>query len=239
MDTSSWWKADLHLHSREDLSDYLDYSAEELLLRAHALGFRALAITLHDTVFDPPELQALALALGILFISSAEMRLEGEDVVVLNIRPQEAAALRTWQDLRALRAARGESILILAPHPYYRLGGSMGHRRLMKEMDLFDAIELSHFHTKIFDRNRPARRAAQQYGKPMLATSDAHRLDLFGNHYALIEPPDMPTAEALFSKIRENRVQNVSPAYSLFAFVRQLCWIAFHDLRRIFPCLRP
>ena len=49
---TDWIKVDLHIHTLDDPKDALDYSAHELLERARALGFRVLAITLHDAVFD-------------------------------------------------------------------------------------------------------------------------------------------------------------------------------------------
>ncbi|MGH7936714.1 MAG: PHP domain-containing protein, partial [Chthoniobacterales bacterium] len=79
-----WIKVDLHIHTLEDPKDHLDYSAHELLVRARALGFRVLAITLHDKVFDRAEVFADAAAMGMLLIPAAELRLEGADAVVLN-----------------------------------------------------------------------------------------------------------------------------------------------------------
>src|SRR6478735_8125283 len=103
-----WIKIDLHIHTLDDPKDHLDYSAHQLLERARELGFGALAITLHDTVFDRAEVFADAAAMGILLIPAAEMRLEGADVVLLNVRPNEVENLRTFTDLRQLRAGRGE-----------------------------------------------------------------------------------------------------------------------------------
>ena len=51
-------KLDLHIHTLDDPKDKLDYSAHELLARARRLGFSALAITLHDEVFDRPKVFA-------------------------------------------------------------------------------------------------------------------------------------------------------------------------------------
>src|SRR6185295_20195498 len=101
-----WIKVDLHIHTLDDPKDKIDYSAHQLLERARSLGFRVLAITLHDVVFDRPEVFADAAAMGILLIPAAEMRLEGADVVLLNITTDEAAQLRTFEDLRRLRARR-------------------------------------------------------------------------------------------------------------------------------------
>src|SRR4051812_27250971 len=120
-----WIKIDLHIHTVDDPKDVIDYSAHELLERARSLGFGALAITLHDAVFDRADVYADAEKMGILLIPAAEMRLEGADVIVLNVTPAEAAQLRTFADLRRLRARRGDSIFTIAPHPFYLLGGSI------------------------------------------------------------------------------------------------------------------
>src|SRR6059036_3573037 len=74
---SDWIKVDLHIHTLDDPKDHLDYTAHELLERARDLGFGALAITLHDKVFDRPDVFENAAKMGILLISAAEMRLEG------------------------------------------------------------------------------------------------------------------------------------------------------------------
>src|SRR2546421_2735872 len=127
-----WIKLDLHIHTLDDPKDALDYSAHELLERAVALGFRVLAITLHDTVFDRAEVFADAARMGILLIPAAEMRLEGADVILLNVNRDEIESLRTLDDLAALRARRGPSLFTIAPHPFYVLGGSIGGKLVQK-----------------------------------------------------------------------------------------------------------
>src|ERR1700759_1425004 len=118
-----WIKVDLHIHTLDDPKDVIDYSAHQLLARARELGFGVLAITLHDAVFDRPEVFADAAAMGILLISAAEMRIEGADIIFLNVTAEEMAALKNFDDVRALRARRGDSIFTIAPHPFYILGG--------------------------------------------------------------------------------------------------------------------
>src|SRR5207247_3089042 len=140
-----WVKVDLHINTLDDPKDAVDYSAHELLERARALGFRVLAITLHDAVFNREEVFSDAAAMGILLIPAAEMRLQGADVIVLNVAAKEMAELKSFDDLRRLRAQRGDSIFTIAPHPFYMLGGSIGSR-LFQELDCFDAIEFGHFH---------------------------------------------------------------------------------------------
>src|SRR3979411_3211444 len=89
-----WIKVDLHIHTLDDPKDVIDYSAHQLLERARSLGFGVLAITLHDTVFDRQEVFADAAAMGILLIPAAEVRLQGADVIVLNVSRAETAALQ-------------------------------------------------------------------------------------------------------------------------------------------------
>src|SRR5436190_22161916 len=134
-----WIKLDLHIHTLDDPKDALDCSAHELLERARALGFRVLAITLHDAVFDRAEVFADAASMGILLIPAAEMRLEGADVILLNVTAEEAASLRTFDVLAASRARRGPSLFTIAPHPFYVLGGSIGER-LVARIDCLDSI---------------------------------------------------------------------------------------------------
>src|SRR5262249_42574438 len=167
-------KVDLHIHTLDDPKDVLDYSAHQLLERAKRLGFGVLAITLHDAVFDRAEVFAEAAQMGILLIPAAEVRLQGADIILLNVTAAEIATLKHFDDVRRLRAQRGSSIFTFAPHPFYVLGGSIGER-LIREIDCFDAIELCHFHKGLFDLNRRATKVASQFDKPLIATSDAHQ----------------------------------------------------------------
>src|SRR5213078_311245 len=197
IDNEHWIKVHLHIHTLDDPKDVIDYSAHQLLERAKQLGFGVLAITLHDAVFDRAEVYADAAAMGILLIPAAEMRLEGADVIVLNVSNEEIAQLKTFADLRALRARRGDSIFVVAPHPFYVLGGSIGPR-LLDEIDCFDAIEVCHFHKGLLNPNRRAAKVAARFDKPLIATSDAHRLHAFGHHYTSIPRPPERTPESVF-----------------------------------------
>ena len=211
---TDWIKLDLHIHTLDDPLDALDYSAHQLLERARALGFGVLAITLHGSVFQREEVFADAAAMGILLISAAEMRLDGADIVLLNVRPHEASSLHTFEDVRRLRAARGSSLFTFAPHPFYVLGGSIGGKRLTENIDCFDAIEICHFHKGWFDRNRPARKAAAKFGKRLLATSDAHQLSAFGSHYTTVPRLAALTPENVFAALRAGSGRLTSPPSS-------------------------
>ena len=226
-----WIKIDLHIHTLDDPKDAVDFSAHQLLERARAFGFRVLAITLHDAVFDRKEVFADAAAMGILLIPAAEMRLRGADVIILNVTAEEVAQLKNFDDLRRLRGRRGNSIFTIAPHPFYVFGGSIGSR-LFAEMDCFNAIELCHFHIGLFNPNRRAKRVATRFGKPMIATSDAHRLHAFGRHYTSMPMPPSLTIENVLAALRSGPLRLTSPASSLTDFLSAIYFVFLaHPLR--------
>ncbi len=229
---SDGMKVDLHIHTHDDPKDILDYSAHQLLEKAKALGFGVLAITLHDAVFNRPEVFADAAQMGILLISAAEMRIEGADIILLNISPEEANGLHTFADVRKLRAQRGPSIFTIAPHPFYVLGGSIGSR-LLREIDCFDAIELCHFHKGPMNPNRKAARVARRFGKPLIATSDAHRLDAFGRHYTRIPRPRALNCESVFAALRTGPLNLTSPPCTMRDLFNAIYFIFFSHPARL------
>jgi predicted metal-dependent phosphoesterase TrpH len=227
-----WIKMDLHIHTLDDPKDAVDYSAHQLLERARSLGFGVLAITLHDAVFDRKEVYADAAAMGILLIPAAEVRLCGADVIVLNVTAEEVAQLNDFDDLRRLRTQRGSSIFMIAPHPFYVFGASIG-ARLLKEIDCFDAIEVYHFHKGLFNPNWRAKRVARQFGKPLIATSDAHQLHAFGNHYTSIAAPAELTVENVLAALRSGALRITSPPCSFRDLVSTIYFVFLaHPFRR-------
>jgi hypothetical protein len=141
--------------------------------------------------------------------------------------------LKSFDDVRRLRAVRGDSIFTFAPHPFYVMGGSIGGERLVANIDCFDAIEICHFHKGWFDRNRPARRVAAQFGKPLLATSDAHQLTAFGSHYTSIPRPAELTPENVFAALRSHAGRLTSPPCTMADLLSTLYFIfVLHPLEK-------
>jgi predicted metal-dependent phosphoesterase TrpH len=230
---TDWIKVDLHIHTHDDPKDVIDYSAHQLLERARSLGLGVLAITWHDADFERPDVDAAAAAMEILLLPAAEVRLQGADVIILNVTAEEILQLKDFDDLRELRARRGISILTIAPHPFYVLGASIGSR-LLDEMDCFDAIELCHFHKGPLNPNRRARAVAARFGKPLIATSDAHRLHAFGRHYTSIPRPKVEVASRrLESETRlEASAQGYgAPGEAASTFGQLTCESVFASLR--------
>src|SRR5436190_5024878 len=226
-----WIKVDLHIHTLDDPKDALDYSAHQLLERARVLGFRVLAITLHDAVFDRAEVFADAASMGILMIPAAEVRLEGADVILLNVTATEIETLQRLDDLEELRRRRGPSLFTIAPHPFYVLGGSIGEK-LIEKIDCFDAIELCHFWSRLFNPNRRAVEVATRFQKPMVAASDAHRLHAFGSHYTSIPRPAELTVGNVIAALRSGPLRLTCPPCSVADLISTTYWVFIaHPLR--------
>src|SRR2546423_2329281 len=196
MADEEWIKVDLHIHTLDDPKDALDYSAHQLLERARSLGFRVLAITLHDAVFDRAEVFADAVSMGILLIPAAEVRLEGADVILLNVTAEDISSLRTLDDLAGLRSRRGPSLFTIAPHPFYVLGGSIGER-LLEYIDCFDAIQLCHFWSRFFNPNPRAGGNSKPFSQPPHPTPGAPQPHPFRSQHNNLPPPAQLTSQKL------------------------------------------
>ena len=107
--------------------------------------------------------------------------------------PKKCAELKNFDDLRRLRARRGRFNFYNCAAPVLHVLAARSGRDYFEEIDCFDAIEFCHFHIGLFNPNRRAKRVASRFGKPLIATSDAHRLHAFGRHYTSI--PDALCAD--------------------------------------------
>jgi hypothetical protein len=210
-------KVDLHMHTGEDPHDGLRYPATALIDRAVELGFAAIAVTLHGKVLDDPRVFAYARERGLLLIPACESRIQKVDVLLYNVTQREVDGIKSFAALREFKRARGEDVLVIAPHPYYPVGHSL-RRHLEAEIDLFDAVEQAQLHLPGLNYNKRALAVAARHGKPVVANSDAHNLWMFGRHYTLVEAA--PTMPAIFAAIRAGRVQWHSPTVSVWDLVR-------------------
>ena len=218
-------KADLHLHTRER-EPWIAYDTRNLIDRAASQGFQVLSITNHDALTWRADLAAYAASRGILLIPGVEATVEGKHVLVLNpnVPPDR---LQTFADLRRLR---GPDWLVIAAHPFYPTAFCLGER-LVREIDLFDAIEFSHFYRPRLDWNRKAVTLARAVGLPLVGTSDSHIPRQFGTTYSLIEA-DEPTVASVVAAVRKGRVTVVSRPLGVRQFARIGVELALADTRR-------
>jgi predicted metal-dependent phosphoesterase TrpH len=185
-------KADLHTHSSEDPADLIPYDARALVDRAAALGYTALAVTLHDRQLDLAVLAPYARERGIVLVPGIERTLRGKHVLLLNFPAAYAESVADFDDLRRLKARTGG--LVIAPHPFFPHPTSLGRRVLDAYPDLFDALELNAFYTRQLDFNRWSLKWARQRGKPVVGNADVHRLHQLGPTFSLIESEPDPAA---------------------------------------------
>ena len=193
-------KVELHAHTSDDPHDHIPYSTRELIDHASALGFDALAITLHDFQLDPSPWQSYARDRDLVLIPGVERTIEGRHVLLLNY-PAAASDVRTFAALRALRQQhRG---LVVAPHPFFPSTSCLWGD-LDRHADLFDAVEMNAMFTRRIDFNARAARWAARRGRPIVGNGDVHRLMQMGTTFSLVDAE--PDAESICEAILAGRV---------------------------------
>ena len=195
-------KADLHLHTAEDPIDRVRYTAKELIAKAADEGFDVISITNHQQMTFNQGLFVCAKERDILLIPGMEMTIQRRHVLVLN-----PPAHKTCLDIPSLSKLRRPETLIIAPHPYFP-GTTSLNGYLLKHLNLFDALEYSHFYSQMINFNQKAGEVSQSFGLPLVGTSDAHFLSQLGSTYSLIYAEK--NLEAIFAAIRQNMVKVIS-----------------------------
>jgi predicted metal-dependent phosphoesterase TrpH len=194
-------KVELHTHSADDPVDAIPHTTTQLIERAAAMGYDAVAVTLHDRQLDLCPYAPLAAERGITLIPGVERTIEGKHVLLLNFR-RGAEDVRTFDDLAALK--RREAGLVIAPHPFFP-GGTCLRGQMERHAGLFDAVEYNGMFTSWLNFNIPAVRWAHIHGRPMVGCGDVHRLRQLGTTYSLIDAERHP--EAICEAIRAGQVQ--------------------------------
>ena len=229
-------KVELHAHSADDPIDRIPYSTRDLIDRAAALGYDAVAITLHDRQLDVAPLRAYAAARGITLIRGIERTVCDKHVLLLNFS-EAAAEVATFDDIARLRVR--ESGLVIAPHPFFP-GGTALMDTLDEYAGLFDAIEWNAMFTRVVNFNARARRWAEEHGKPMVGNGDVHRLYQLGSCYSLVHARRDP--DAICDAIRAGRVQVTARPISTLQAARTVCELFGSDAAawwRDLPASRP
>ncbi len=226
--TARWRKAELHAHCSLDPDDWriCDYSPEQLVTEAARLGYEILAITCHNLDVWNRELSEFAEGLGITLIPGMEVTVEGSYHLLAYNFGIGCEGLNSFEKIR--RAARADT-MVVAPHPFYPgtscLGGLVD-----RNIDIFDAIEVSGFHTSHLDFNGRARKVAERRGKPLAGNGDVHFLWQLDRTYSWIycEPGVVPALRA----VKEGRVRVQSAPLSL---QQAASWWAVTAWRYAFP----
>ncbi len=230
---------DLHHHCSSDPVDRLFYNEFQLVDQSVAAGLHAIAITPHGSVYHHPAAILYARTKGLLLIPGIEKMIEGREIVLLNVQPDEIPDTFTFADLQALRGKRGNSIFAFAPHPFYPRSTCAGP--VLNEIKgLIDAVEYAHLYFSFYNRpNQIAVDWARANGKPVIANSDSHDLSMVGKNYTVIEAENADAC-SLFTALKTNPTRLVSQPYSLkrtlFFFGRVMFPLQLHHLGKY---LRP
>ncbi len=195
-------KTNLHFHTKED--DYADYNIYQGIDYAKEHGFDALAYTSHKKCLVKEDYTKYASQKDVLLIPGIEMKIKRKEIVVLNCG-KEIENVRSFQELRNYKN-KNPHIFIIAPHSFVFSLKSL-RSKLMKNIDLFDAIEMTVFSNNLFNFNRKAVEIAEKYNKPFIANSDTHFLNDLERGYALIDVKEK-TIESIFEAIKMKNFQN-------------------------------
>lgn len=228
-------KVELHTHTADDPADRIPYSTTELIDRAAALGYDAVAVTLHDRQLDIAPWEAHARRRGIVLIPGIERTIDGRHVLLVNFS-RAAEDVRTFADLAALK--RAEPGLVIAPHACFPGPTCLGESLLDRYAELFDAIEYNAMFTRGANFNRAAERWARRRAKPMVGNGDVHRLIQLGTTFSLVDAP--PDPGAICAAIRSGRVTVHAEPISWVAAGWVMSQLLAADLRDLIaPAVRP
>ena len=202
-------KIELHAHTDHDPLDRIPHSARQLIDHAANLGYRGLAITLHDRFYDSRADCDYARERSVVLIPGIERTVVGRHVLLINF-PAECESVRTFEDIARLKSRCAG--LVVVPHAFYPTGSSLG-RYLDGYRALIDAIEVNAMYTRWLNFNRRAVDWALAHGKPIVGNTDLHRLEQLGSTYSLVDADAHP--DAICEAVRAGRVQIRSQPLSM------------------------
>jgi predicted metal-dependent phosphoesterase TrpH/GNAT superfamily N-acetyltransferase len=221
-------KLELHAHTNDDPHDWIPHSATQLIDHAAALGYNALAITLHDRQVDVAPLDGYARERGITLIPGIERSIAGKHVLLINF-PPAAAHVRTFDHVAELK--RHSNGLVVAPHPFFPAASCLG-ALIDRHAPLIDAVEWNACYTRAINFNRAAERWAARHGKPVVGNTDVHRLWQMGTSYSLVDAE--PDADAICDAVRAGRVRVEARPISSLRAAHLISSLAVGDTRAWF-----
>jgi len=191
-------KIDLHIHTKEDPTETISYSAKQLIDKASELKFDAIAITNHGSVAHTKEIYEYSKNKNILLIPGAEILVNDKEVLVYNITEEDRKKIKSFEDLKKLKNS-----LVIAPHPFFTFSQCL-KGELIKNIECFDGIEYSHFYIKNINNNNKAVEVAKKYDVALVGNSDSHSLWQLGTTYSLIDAKK--NIQSVFNAIKKNNV---------------------------------
>lgn len=192
--TAGWIRVDCHLHTVRsgDATTKLD----ELEERVESEGLDVVCITDHHAI-DAAE-EALRRDLGVRVVVGEEIRTPVGELIGLFLQERIPYVLPAEEVVSRIRRQGG---IVYVPHPYdpVRAGVRDIPLKQLCENGAVDVIEAFNSKTEDDAHNHEAWRAAQTYGLPVAAGSDAH--DPPGIGAAWVQMPDFDGPESFLSSL--------------------------------------
>ena len=173
-------RIDLHIHTSPlSACSYID--PHELVQEARRLKLDGLCLTEHQVLWDPAEVDKLALEAGIKIFRGNEFTTNQGDILIFGFY-EDIKELMIIQDLReAVQSAGG---FMIAAHPFRgfktfgigQLQMTVEQAGKRKVFEFVDAVETGNGKLSK-DENDMARKVAKKLGLPGTGGSDAHRVD--------------------------------------------------------------
>lgn len=210
--------------------DHIKYDEKEIIDIAAKQRYEVLAITNHAKVSWHEDSVKYAEEKGILLIPGIEIYLGRKHIVILNC-PRKPGRFKSFSDLRKFKTEHPESF-IFAPHPYYPAKSCLGNL-LEENIDIFDGIEYCHFHLKYFDPfNKKALKIAKKHSKTIIANSDTHIIEQFGQCWTEVESEKK--VSSIIKALKKGKTEIFTKPVSLLNFIRVIVKGTVRKKRKIY-----
>jgi len=200
-------RIDLHIHTSPlSACSYLD--PHELVQEARRLNLDGICLTEHQVLWDPAEVDELALETGIKIFRGNEFTTNQGDVLVFGFY-EDIKELMIIQELReAVQKAGG---YMIAAHPFRgfktfgigQLQMTVEQAGKRKVFEFVDAVEIGNGKLSQ-DENDMARKVAEKLSLPGTGGSDAHRIDELGTWLTVFEN-DLENEQELLEALHAGR----------------------------------
>lgn len=234
-------KVSLHNHTNYIQASETNYSPKQLIDEAVKLGYDALCISEHykftklgdliaefrkDPLKTYRDFKDYASGKGLLLIPGVEIHIKEGEVLLVNFEGD----VKDYPTIDSLKKLP-KNVLVVAPHPFYKRRFCLG-KELIKHINLFDAIEYSHFYLKPFNLNNEAVKVAEKYHKVVVGTPDTHRLEQLKFTYSLVNAKK--DAGSIVKAIKAGKVKLVTRPLPLYVFLKTTLRSVFAMVSAVF-----
>jgi predicted metal-dependent phosphoesterase TrpH len=224
------YKCDFHIHTEELIKNKnkLKFTHKELAKEIIKHKYNAIAITDHNTTKHINTMKKY-LKNKCNVINGIEMTInKNNHVIALNLNKECIKILNknklkiknkeyyTWNTLKQIKK---QNAFIIAVHPYYPKITNSLKENLEKNINLFDAIEFSHFYTKTINFNKKAIKIAKKYDLPLIGNTDMHRLNQLNKTYTLVNSKTNKTKD-IINAIKNKKIKIKTKPLNIFNIIR-------------------